>query len=249
MEGINKRFTSDEFADYVKQVTVGPGVWAIVMHHTYKPNQYQWLTYGGAAYMRNMQAYYIRLGWSGWPHVFAASDGIWVGNPLNKDGAGVSTRNVGTRHIEVVWDGTASAPTGTTRIYALNAAAILLKAANLGTEGLTYHSKLRPGTTECPGGKFIADWPNIVDEVRGYMEQTFPGDHAEEAVRQAFSVSRINPLLRAGVKAGLTQGGEAFTVEHDGILYHVMPLLDKDTNVYAAYAAEGQWDTVRTIKT
>ena len=55
----------------------------IVLHHTWRPDQHSWR---GLTSMRGMQRFYARKGWTSAPHIYAASDGIWLATPLARIG-------------------------------------------------------------------------------------------------------------------------------------------------------------------
>ena len=89
----------------------------IVLHHTWRPDQRTWR---GLASMRGMQRFYARKGWTSAPHIYAASDGIWLATPLARIGIHAGAGNGSVRAgwysigLEMVWNGDVSRPDGAT---------------------------------------------------------------------------------------------------------------------------------------
>ncbi len=161
---VGKRFTPDEFERYVEAL---PAIKRrlVVIHHTYKPDTERWMEFGGQYWMQALLRHYSSLGWSGGPHLFVAPDGIWVFNPLDRDGIHVRGWNEGTWGVEIVGDYRYRLPEGPTLTNAVAAVSILLRKISEGTDILAYHHQLNRDT-DCPGAKFMEHWMWFVEQVR-----------------------------------------------------------------------------------
>jgi hypothetical protein len=91
---IGKKFTPNEFDDYVRELVFND--WKpkfVVLHNTSEPRLSQWHSIPGEQRMRNLEDYYrnpdpktAKKAWSAGPHAFVADDFIWVFTPLTTSG-------------------------------------------------------------------------------------------------------------------------------------------------------------------
>ena len=132
----------------------------VVLHHTYRPDQHTWR---GLTSMRGMQRYYAGLGWTSAPHIYCASDGIWLATPLERIGIHAGANNGSVRAgwysigLEVVWNGNVSRPYGATWDNTLAVLAGL--SARLGrplAEVLAFHRD--SSIKSCPGARVTRAW-------------------------------------------------------------------------------------------
>ncbi|MFA5378590.1 MAG: peptidoglycan recognition family protein [Dehalococcoidia bacterium] len=155
-------FTREKFAEYVKELDWTSKPTRLFLHHTAVPTPETWK---GMATMDAMYAYYRQqiwyddagrkqVGWTVFPHIFVAQDGIWLMNDLRKDGAGVVGQNRGSIHVEMVLNGDVSLPNGEMWENCKIVLRTLLE--TLGIPALEYHRDFAAKT--CPGIKVTKTW-------------------------------------------------------------------------------------------
>lgn len=161
-----RRFaTIEEFERHVQGLQIHEPYSRVVIHHTYRPTTERWMQLGGEHWIGtptrvgSLEATYRARGWTRFPHVFVAPDGIWELGNLALDGAGVAGQNKGVRHIEIVGNYTHGVPEGATLTNAVGAAASLLRRIG-GDESELVHHRGMGAATACPGNALAArfDW-------------------------------------------------------------------------------------------
>ncbi len=103
---VGKRFSPDEFDDYVGNLTFS--AWRpqfVVVHNTSVPRLAQRPNGFTKQHMLNLESYYRdQLGWSGGPHCFVDQNGIWVFTPLTAPGVHSPSWNSISWGIETLGD-------------------------------------------------------------------------------------------------------------------------------------------------
>lgn len=82
MKIINRRLTPKQFIFYIYRLKVRRKINEIVLHHTSSPIE-SWQGSGSMLHYWNL---YKSRGWKSGPHIFIASNGIWLFTPINKRG-------------------------------------------------------------------------------------------------------------------------------------------------------------------
>ena len=99
---INKKFTPNAFAKYVKNMPwrwYHRNIYSLVFHHTSSPVE----IWQGSASMLHYYNLYRSRGWKVGPHIFIAPDGIWLFTDMHKQGKHAGpVGNIETIGIEVV---------------------------------------------------------------------------------------------------------------------------------------------------
>lgn len=161
------------FTAYLRTVPRPSWCDSIVVHNTYKPDEFTW---AGMATMRGMMNYYIGLGWSSGPHAYLvatapnpADTGIWTLTPLSHPGTHAGQCNSHSIGLEVCGDFNARPPTADqyTLLIAVNRA--IMEHWQLPPETITVHNECMPGRT-CPG-KYL---PGV--KIRTDLRATWPFD-------------------------------------------------------------------------
>jgi hypothetical protein len=123
----------------------------VFLHHTWKPTGADWR---GAATMDAMYRVYRGYGWSVFPHLFVAEDGIWQMWDLRKNGAGVVGQNDRAIHVEMVGDYDRALPGGNTWANTKAVLRVLLRV--LGLREVLFHRDY--ADKSCPGSAVTKEW-------------------------------------------------------------------------------------------
>jgi hypothetical protein len=156
---IKKRFTVDEFAAYVKTITLGRfNPEFVLIHNTASPSLADRPDGLTEAHLDNLYDYYAnQQHWSGGPHVFCDDHGIWVFNPLDRAGVHSPSWNWRAWGIEILGDYATESPTtgrGKAAVdNGVKAAAILLGRLGLqvSAQNIRFHYEDPLTTHACPG--------------------------------------------------------------------------------------------------
>ncbi|MCW2315327.1 hypothetical protein M2322_000861 [Rhodoblastus acidophilus] len=155
-------FTAAEFAAYCSGLRWAKG-WRpsfVTLHNTGAPNLAQWLHFGlgkaqGVQRVRNLNAYYQRLGWHSGPHLFVAPDFIWLACDLEADGVHASCFNRTSIGVEMVGDYASDAfdsgDGAKVRDNAVAAVAAIYGALRVKTDSLRFHRECLKDHHACPG--------------------------------------------------------------------------------------------------
>ena len=106
--------------------------------------------------MKAMKRYYDGMGWSGYPHLFIAPDGIWEMNDLDKIGIHSNKANTYTYGIEVVGRYDMWFWQDPVKSFALHTIAELLTWSKLSIHDLYPHHQFN-STKSCPGNAVTMD--------------------------------------------------------------------------------------------
>ena len=170
MQIVGKKFTHDEFEDYVDRQDIN---WAkfVVVHNTSAPDialYNKWTQRPGwtpEQWLKNLTSYYSGLGWKGAPHLFIppVKDQILVLNDLKVPGTHTPSWNRIALGVETVGEFEREQFGGATRDNLVTALAILhdklrINPADyqLGVKGLHFHKEDRNTTHKtCPGRNMV----------------------------------------------------------------------------------------------
>ena len=157
------RFDRAGFAEYVRDLAWhDPKPHRLFLHHTWKPTKAEWR---GMATMDAMHRYYRQqvwydaygrkqIGWTVFPHLFVAEDGIWLMNDLRVDGAGVAGHNRGALHCELIGDYDRELPSGEALANMVVVLNTLLDVLAIRT--VEFHRDF--STKSCPGRAITKEW-------------------------------------------------------------------------------------------
>lgn len=156
-------FTGDDFLRYVRGLQwFDPRPNRLFLHHTWKPTKETW---NGMATMDAMHRTYRthvwydaagvqHVGWTVFPHIFVAEDGIWLMNDLRVDGAGVTGHNHRSIHVEMVGNYDLELPSGQTWESTKLVLTALME--TLGIAEVEFHRDFAAKT--CPGSRVTKEW-------------------------------------------------------------------------------------------
>lgn len=151
---LNRRLNLDEFRAYVKDYNFGTlPANKLVIHHTWRPTVEEWK---GERSINGLKNYYEGKKWPAGPHLFVASDGIWLFSPMRQNGIHAGILNDRSIGIEVVGDYDQAPWTGAIRQYALGVIQILMQKLNLTNNNLHFHRDVSPKS--CPGNAITKEW-------------------------------------------------------------------------------------------
>jgi hypothetical protein len=205
-----------EFATYLSRIEAPHWFKKIALHHTVIPTIDQWR---GKASMVGMLGYYKGLGWSSFPHLYSAPDGIWQMNNVLLLGTHTNAANAFSISIEVV--GNYDKDVWKDPIYTQTVAMImeLIKWGGLTTRDIIFHRDYNPSKT-CPGKAITVDWvqhalqtviPPVLPSVTNYRV-IVPKANVREL---ATTKSKVVAILTANdvVQSAYTTHGEALDGE------------------------------------
>lgn len=212
-------FTKEGFVEYVRNLKwLDPKPHRLFLHHTWRPTPETWQgmrTMDAMHRVYRQQVWYDaqgnrHVGWTVFPHIFVAEDGIWLMNDLRKDGAGVTGHNKGAIHCELVWNGDEAVPSGATWENAKVVLRTLLETLDI--PALEFHRDYAAKT--CPGTKVTKEWVNaqilppagdlpehetstdavvLSDKVRWWLEE-------EQRMREAGNDTRADAIRLSLIK-------------------------------------------------
>lgn len=251
-----RQMSRAEFRAHAESLNLAGTYDKVIIHHTAAPDEATWDQWGGWNYWKwSMRNTYASWGWYAGPHNFADQMGIGLFTPLNQDGIGVSDNNRRTRHIEIVGNFTSHLPDGKRLDNAVWCAAVMLKAAGLGIDRLTYHKAVRD-EKECPGAALIANWAWFKGLVKAQLDNNLVSQAELEAALGAEMQEHIIPLNpaaaleKAGALMGLLPAGNEFSTEIAGVVY-VCQAYRLATNrlwQYGLYCITGDWGNVKSFR-
>ena len=177
--------TPEVFATYLQNRSAPTWFTKVCVHHTAIPTVVQWR---GLSTMQNMLYYYRRLGWTSFPHIFVAPDGVWQMNNVLLRGTHANAANAFSIGVEVVGNydtGVWQEPICT---YAVETIQLLLQWRSLNNQDIVFHRSYNPSKS-CPGRAITFPWVqeqlnNTTSENRTYKVIT---DHAR--IRQGPATS------------------------------------------------------------
>jgi hypothetical protein len=209
---VNKPFDETSFTDYVNKV-VRPAIvkhgWrprGLVLHNTARPLLSEWpgVVKGKPITpeqrLRNIEAGYIKLGWSGGPHLFVSPTAIHAFTPLWTNGVHSPSFNASYWGLELVGNMDIEAFPPSESLLAVHAIAVLFSALGMvpsvgtmkgGPKGTIFFHRDDPRTTHqgCPGKNVgtKADW---VSSITAEMARLHPGDHIDGAAAVAAAIDK-----------------------------------------------------------
>lgn len=139
MRVLNKKLSPVGFVKYIRELK---GVWRpvdkLVFHHTSSPLE-KW---NGSASIMHYYNLYRSRGWKTGPHIFVASDGIWLFTPIKKQGTHAGKEgNYGSIGIEIAGRYFEGSPTDETICkYTALVTKVLIQKFNLFYENITNHT-------------------------------------------------------------------------------------------------------------
>lgn len=170
-----ERLDLDQFKDYVQSL-LAQDVWAewepqfIVLHNTQGITTPSGLS---GSYIRDMEQEYRGFGWSGGPHLFVDSKGVWLFTPLWTPGVHANSWNGVSIGIEMEGDYDKE-PFNSGRGLlvqhnAVAAIAILSAALGLDPKTMRLHRENPQTTHHCPGDN--VDKAAFIQKVYDYLEK------------------------------------------------------------------------------
>lgn len=184
MEIVARRFTHQQFRDYLAGLKITPWAKFVVVHNTSAPDihlfQNDWMKRPGwtpEQWLRNLVSYYAGMGWKGTPHLFIPpmDDTILVLNSLLVHGTHTPSWNAFSIGVETVGEFEREAFQDPTRANLVAALAALHEKLTLrpdgfalGQRGLHFHKEDRNTTHRtCPGRNMVK--ANLVAAVLAKM--------------------------------------------------------------------------------
>jgi N-acetyl-anhydromuramyl-L-alanine amidase AmpD len=156
--------------EYVATYDFGPlAPSRVVLHHTWRPTVAQW---AGVRTMRGMQRFYASKGWDAGPHLFIATDGIWLFTPMADIGIHAGRGNGSLRAgwysigVEMVGNYDESPPDGV--IWELTRLVLgsLSQRLDIAPRALiSFHRDYSPKS--CPGRAVGKEW--VIAEVEAWL--------------------------------------------------------------------------------
>jgi hypothetical protein len=251
-----RQMNQADFRKYAEGLNLAGTYDWVIMHHSEDPDEALWDQWGGWNYWKgSMRNTYASWGWDRGPHTFVDQVGIGLFTPLNQDGIGVTDNNRQTRHIEIVGNFTSHLPDGKRLDNAVWCAAVMLKAAGLGIDRLTYHKAVRD-EKECPGAMLIANWAWFRGLVKSQLDNNLVSQAEIEValgVEMQQHIIPLNPaasLEKAGALMGLLPAGGEFATEIAGVNYicQAYRLATNRQWQYGLYCITGDWGNVKSFR-
>lgn len=149
---VNKGFTAEAFAKYVK--TISPFPWRpqfVVLHNTALPTLGNWHSKPGDVRLGNLATYYQGMEWHAGPHLFVADDLIWAFTPLWKTGVHSPSWNSISWGVETVGDFSYEEFKEPQKTLLVSALAALHTRAGLAPNTMKFHKEDPKTTHNCPG--------------------------------------------------------------------------------------------------
>lgn len=179
MNIIGKCLKPEEFKKYVENKFFGylPAN-KIVLHHTYRPNLKTWK---GKDTIYALKRYYESKDWNAGPHLFIASESIWLFSDMRKNGIHAGKGNWRSIGIEMVGDFTKEKPKGTQWELVKYAIIVLNKKLGLKSENIKFHRDY--SNTQCPGLAINKSW--VIEELLNYSvipDNTFIKEKTKKVV-------------------------------------------------------------------
>jgi len=146
--------TPEAFYTYLANTQAPTWCTKICIHHTVVPTVAQWR---GLASMQAMLAYYRRLGWVTFPHIYVAPDGIWQMNNVQLRGTHANAANAFSIGVEVVGNYDARVWEDPIYTYAVDVIQGLLQWRALKDTDIVFHREYN-SSKSCPGKAITKDW-------------------------------------------------------------------------------------------
>ena len=177
-EIVGKRFSSDEFDDFVGQLNFTS--WRpkfVVVHNTGVPTVAQRPQGFTQQHMQNLVSFYRdQQGWSAGPHCFVDQNGIWVFTPLTTSGVHSPSWNSISWGVETLGDYMTERFENPIRANLVACLATLHAVTGLDINSLRFH-KEDPRTThrDCPGVHM--DKVQLIRDVHELIVSRESGEH------------------------------------------------------------------------
>lgn len=193
----------DEFEQYLGTLRAPLWFKKVAVHHTAVPTVKQWR---GRGTMNGMLDFYRGKGWTGFPHIYVAPDGIWTMNNLLLKGVHTNAANSFAIGVEVVGNYDNTVWQEPIYSYAVETITSLQRWGRLATNDIVLHRTYNPEKT-CPGKAITFDW--VVAQLTKYQE-------SQEGKVVTYRVLFNNSYIRQGPSrayavAGKMQRGDTFT--------------------------------------
>ncbi|NJO07078.1 MAG: N-acetylmuramoyl-L-alanine amidase [Chloroflexaceae bacterium] len=151
----------------------------VVLHHTYIPNEKQWV---GLRSMQGMQRYYASLGWSAAPHIYVGPDGIWLFTPMSRVGIHAGAGNSGSTNgkwwysvgVEMVGYFDYVRPAGAVWEQTRLVLATLSQRLGIAPRQLISFHRDYTNLKSCPGWAVTHEW--VYQEVEAYLSSGPPSN-------------------------------------------------------------------------
>ena len=151
---VGRGFSRNDFAEYLGSLKFES--WRpqfVTVHNTARPRLSEWASTPGEQRMRNLEHYYRdEKGWTAGPHLFVASDLIWVFTALTTSGVHSPSWNGVAWGVEIVGDYEVEAFSGDVQDNAVAALAALHAVRGLAPSTLRFHKEdIKTSHKNCPG--------------------------------------------------------------------------------------------------
>jgi hypothetical protein len=170
---VGRRFSPEEFEAYVGSVTMS--TWKpdfLVIHNTSNPTIDMRPNGFIPQHMQNLLGYYSGQGWKGGPHLFVDQNGIWVFNPLNKEGRHTPSWNAVAWGIEMLgeyqFESFDTGPGLAIHQHTVAAAATLCRKGGFLPGVICFHKEdIKTTHKNCPGKNVNKD--KLLAEIDAYL--------------------------------------------------------------------------------
>ena len=187
--------TPEAFLSYLANTQAPSWCTKICIHHTVVPTIAQWR---GLSSMQAMLAYYRRLGWVTFPHLYVAPDGIWQMNNIRLKGTHANAANAFSVGVEVVGNYDQRVWEEPIYTYAVDTIKYLLQWRGLTDKDIIAHREYNSAKT-CPGRSITNQW------VRAQLGAA-PPEAVRYRVKQDYSRVRQGPSTSYPVAGRLMKG-------------------------------------------
>ncbi len=180
---VGKRFSANDFDDYVKGLTfVAWRPQFVVVHNTGSPNLAQRPNGFTQQHMHNLESFYRdEKKWSAGPHCFVDQNGIWVFTPLTVAGVHSPSWNSISWGVETLGDYMKDEFTDPIHAILVACLATLHAAVGLDIHSVRFHKEDTKTThRDCPGVKI--DKRLLIDDVHNLIITREGGEHPSTGI-------------------------------------------------------------------
>lgn len=154
MEIINKCLNKKEFSEYIENKNITREIDKIILHHA-EDTVEQWER--GEISCLFYKKMYEEKGWESGPHLFVATEGVWLFTDIDIQGRHSNEGNSGSVGVEMVGNFDEKLPSGEVWENTKVVLKVLLKKFNLKPEDIHFHREYNPNKS-CPGNIVTKEW-------------------------------------------------------------------------------------------
>ncbi len=175
---VGRRFSPDEFDDYVKQLTFS--AWRpqfVVVHNTGVPSLAQRPNGFTQQHIHNLELFYRdQQKWSAGPHCFVDQNGIWVFTPLTVPGVHSPSWNSLSWGVETLGDYMKDEFIDPIHANLVACLATLHATMGLDIHSVRFHKEdIKTTHRDCPGVRI--DKSSLVEDVNNLIVTRASGEH------------------------------------------------------------------------